>query len=140
MIIGMQNNLQRKLVLENIWKHLLVVVVAASSLPVIRHNFRALGPENINDFLLAISIMIVTVCFANFAFTYRDSDSRSPGIRLLSHGATFLFLLLTALLLLTMSIGIDIAYPAMGPSFFVFSALLYIAVALYDFWDLLRTN
>lgn len=140
MIIAMHNELRKKLVWENVWKNALVVVVVLLSAPVVRTSLESIDKINVNDFLLAVSILLVTVCFANFAFTYKDSQSRAGDVRLLSHAATFLFLLLTALLLLTMSIGVGIAYPAMGSLFSVFSTLLYIAVMLYDFWDILRAN
>ncbi len=137
----MHNDQKRKLVLENVWKNVLVILVTALSWPFIQNRLAVIDRDNFGNFLLVISILLVTVCFANFGFTYRDSDTRSKEIRILSHIATSLFLLLTALLLLTMSLGIGIAYPAMESLFFlVFSLLLYSSITLYDFWDLLRTN
>ena len=134
----MHNELRRRLVWENVWKNLLVVLVTAVAVPLIQANVRVLAPESLGNFLLVISMLLVTVCFANFAFTYKDSDTRSVGLRMLSHCATFLFLLLTALLLAAMTVGIGIVYPSLFSFFSVFSVLLYISVALYDFWDLLR--
>ena len=137
----MQNlDLKKKLMWENVWKNVLVVVVIAVVLPFIKNSVRILAPDSLGNFLLVISILLVTVCFANFAFTYRDSNMRSIPAQMLSHSATFLFLLLTALLLAAMTIGIGIVYPTLFSFFSIFSILLYVAVALYDFWDILRIN
>ena len=140
MIIGMHNEIKQKLVWENVWKNLLVVLVTAGAAPLIQTSVRILTPESLGNFLLVVSMLLVTVCFANFAFTYKDSNLQSGSVRLLSHVATFLFLLLIALLLVAMTIGIGIVYPSLFSFFSIFSVLLYIAVALYDFWDLLRTK
>lgn len=136
----MATDLTKKLIQENVWKNILVLVIVALATPFIRTSLAAVDEQNFGNVLLIISILLVTVCFANFAFTYKDSDSRSQGIRVLSHASTFLFLLLMALLLLTMSLGVGVAYPAMNTLFFIFSLLLYVGVVLYDFWDLLRTH
>ena len=136
----MNSELKKKLLWENIWKNVLVILVIALSWPFIQNRLAVIEQNDFGNFLLVISILLVTVCFANFGFTYRDSDTRVKEIRWLFHIATFLFLLLTALLLLTMSWGISVAYPEMSLLFYIFSLLLYIAVVLYDFWDILRTN
>ena len=105
----MHNDQKRKLVLENVWKNVLVILVTALSWPFIQNRLAVIDRDNFGNFLLVISFLLVTVCFANFGFTYRDSDTRSKEIRILSHIATSLFLLLTALILNTMSLGIGIA-------------------------------
>ena len=134
----MEPRYTKKLILENVWKNLLVLLVTAIAVPFIQTSVRILAPESLGNFLLVISMLLVTVCFANFGFTYKDSNIHSFGVRMLSHFATFLFLLLTALLLAAITIGVGIVYPSLFAFFSVFSILLYIAVVLYDFWDLFR--
>ena len=83
---------------------------------------------------------LVTVCFANFAFTYERSDFKSLGARWLSHLATGIFMLLILLLLVSICIISNTVYPSLNPLMVVFSALLYLGVLLYDFWDFLRAE
>ncbi len=131
---------KKSLIWENVWKNLLVLVTVALFAPYIQKSLHTLDLNNGGNFLLIISTLLVTVCFANFGFTYKDSAKEQASVLMLSHVATFCFLLLMAILLLTMSLGIAIIYPAMGTLFSALSILLYVAIVLYDFWDLLRTN
>jgi hypothetical protein len=117
---------------------LLIVLITVLSYNKLKITLSTLAPEQIGDFLLVISILLVTVSFANFAFTYEKSSFDNFKTRLLSHTATFIFILLTALLLASMTISIGVIYPALFGIIAVFSILLYLGVALYDYWDLLR--
>ena len=89
------------------------------------------------DILVAVSILAVTACFGNFAFTYERVKIQKWSHRLLAHCTTGALMLLIGISLEMVSILSSII---MG-SFFWLNAsliLLYIASILYDFWDLLR--
>lgn len=130
----------KKLLWQNVWKNVLVLAISAVLWPSIGDSFRSIDGANFGNLLMIISILLVTVCFANFAFTYKNSNINSSKIRALSHLATFLFLLIIALLLVAMCIGIGIIYPTVYGFILSLSILLYISIVLYDFWDLCRTQ
>jgi len=56
----------------------------------------------------------------------------------ISHGATFVFILLTLLLLESMTLAVKLVYPSFFGIILFFVSLLYIGIILYDFWDLDR--
>jgi len=123
---------------ENLLKNFLIIVLVFLFYNSLRIGLKSIDSNQIGDFLLVISILLVTVCFANFAFSYEHSKIRSLGMRLLSHITTFIFMLLIALLLEALVISIGIVYPSLVAIILIFSLLLYIGIALYDFWDFFR--
>lgn len=130
--------ISEKIMWENMIKNLVIIILSFLFYNTIKQSLLAITPEQIGNFLLVISILLVTVCFANFAFTYERSRMELLKTRLLSHSATFIFMLLIALLLETMVVSIGIVYPSLFALISVFSVLLYIGIVLYDSWDLLR--
>jgi len=123
---------------ETILKNLIVVVLTFLFFPILKSKLTVISPDSIGDFLLIVSIFLVTVSFPNFAFTYEKVNLKSFGSVLLAHTTTFLFLLLTALLLAVMVIAIGIVYPALYSMATTFAVVLYLSIVLYDFWDLYR--
>lgn len=128
----------RKIVKENFIKHGAIVIIAAFLYPVISASLVGIRYEQTNDFLVVISMLLVTVCFANFAFTYEKSELNTTNGKLLSHSATFVFMLLILLLLESITLAVKVVYPSFHAIIFGFAILLYIGVVLYDFWDLVR--
>lgn len=123
---------------ENVVKNILILVVAIFVYPFISSSLAQIKPEQINDFLLVISMLLVTVCFANYAFTYEKSKIETKYGRLLAHFATGVYMLLTAFLLESIVIAVEAVYPFFHGIIFGFSILLYVGVVLYDFWDRMR--
>jgi hypothetical protein len=123
---------------ENLIKNLIVVALAFLLYSSIYTGLNSIDSVKILSFLSVISMLLVTVCFANFAFSYEHTNINSFSLRILSHVATFIFMLLLALLLETLVISIRIVYPSLFAITLIFSLLLYAGVALYDFWDLFR--
>ena len=130
----------KSFVKENITKNIIILIIVASLYPVILNSLIQIKFEQTNDFLLIISMLLVTVCFANFAFTYEKSKLKTKTENLLSHSTTGIFMLLTALLLESIVIATKIIYPSFYSIIFGFSILLYVGIILYDFWDLMRTQ
>lgn len=128
----------RSRVKENLIKNSLVIIAAILLYPVISKAIAEIQPEQLNNFLLIISMLLVTLCFACFAFTYEKSNMESRTVAMLSHTATFIYLLLMALLLETITLSTKIIYPSFFIPIVSFSILLYLSIVLYDFWDLLR--
>ncbi|MFA4931007.1 MAG: hypothetical protein WC570_04045 [Patescibacteria group bacterium] len=123
---------------ENIAKNILIIILAIIFYPYLANNLALIDAGQLNNFLLIISILLVTVCFANFAFTYERVNSKSIGQRWLAHAATFCFMLLMALLLESMAISVQTIYPTLSVLIWFFSGLLYLGIVLYDFWDAQR--
>ncbi len=121
---------------ENILKNLIVIVLAALFFPLQFRAFAAVQPDQISDLLLVLSVLLVTVCFANFAFTYEKSKLKIPSSRLLAHISTFIFMLLIALMLEGTVLAVNAVYPSFTGIITIYSVLLYVGVVLYDFWDL----
>lgn len=93
----------------------------------------------VGSMLVAVSILAVTACFGNFAFTYEKADNKSLMSRLMAHITTGLLMLLIGLslemtsILTTLLIG---TFPIFNMSLII----LYVASVLYDFWDLKRSR
>ena len=123
---------------ENIVKNFFVLIVAGAMYPFIASSFAQIRYEQMNDILLTISLLLVTVCFGNFAFTYEKSQMRSQIGKYISHGATFIFALLIAMLLESLILAFRAVYPSLYIFILICSILLYVGVILYDFWDYYR--
>ena len=118
---------------ENFIKHLLIIVLLFLFYNAIRTGLKTIDGSQIGNFLIIISMLLVTVCFANFAFSYKFTKMMSLGMRLLAHVSTFIFMLLIGVLLEAIVISIGIVYPSLFMIIMIFSILLYIGIALYDF-------
>ena len=129
-----------KYIKENLVKNIIVFAVAIFMWPIISNSLAQIQIDQANNFLSTISMLLVTVCFANFAFTYEKSDLKNKTRRLLSHFATGIFMLLLALFLESIIITMGFLYPSFYSMICVFAILLYVGVVLYDFWDVLRAE
>lgn len=134
----MKKTILKRLIIENLVKNFLIVIISFLYLNVIREKLSSVNNSQMNDFLLILSILIVAVCFANFAFSYKYSDLTLASVRILSHATVFILMLLLAFTLTTLSLSVDMVYPNLFSIVTTFSILLYVGVVLYDFWDLLR--
>ncbi len=93
----------------------------------------------LGSLLVAVSILSVTACFGNFAFTYEKVKFKSTSSRVIAHITTGLLMLLIGLTLEMTSITIGLL---MG-NFTIFNLslfILYFASVFYDFWDLQRST
>lgn len=133
-------NKHQLLLLENTVKNIFVIIIGALFYRSLARNVVLIDADQLGNFLLVISIFLVTVCFANFAFTYEKVRPELLWSRLLAHLASFTFMLLAALLLETLVVAVGTIYPALLLLTFGFSAVLYLGLVLYDFWDLFRLN
>lgn len=127
-----------KLIKENLIKNLLVIIIAGLFYPLIFNSVSGINPEQMNNFLLILSILLVTVSFANFAFMYEKSKLNSVAYKILSHITTCIFLLLTALILESLVLCVKAVYPSFYTMIMVFSVMLYVGIIFYDMWDISR--
>ncbi|MBI4454095.1 hypothetical protein HY636_05620 [Candidatus Woesearchaeota archaeon] len=129
-----------RLIKENIVKNILILFFSVIFYFPLFQALKQVQPVQLNDFLLILSMFIVAACFANFTFTYEKSNILLVSQRMFSHFVTFMFMLLLALLLDALVISVGFVYPQLYSIIFVFSILIYLSVALYDFWDILRAK
>lgn len=129
----------KKVLLENTIKNFLIILVLIFTYPQIQTFFsnKVLDTSVIGNLLVAVSILAVTACFGNFAFTYEKVEHRNLISRLLAHITTGLLMLLIGLSLEMTSV---LSALLVG-DFFIFNLsllILYVTSVLYDFWDLSR--
>ena len=110
---------------ENIIKNILIVVFALFFYPFLKSSLDEISLDQTGNFLLVISMFLVTVCFANFEFTYEKSQLNHRLGKWLATGSTAIFMFLIALLLETIILIIKLIYPSFFGLFFGFSILLY---------------
>ncbi len=91
------------------------------------------------DMMVAVSILIVTACFGNFAFTYEKIRVASGFSRMLAHITTGLLMLLIGLSLEMTAVLASVLVGAI-PILNFSLLLLYIASVFYDIWDVERIN
>jgi len=125
---------------ENIAKNGLLVVLLLVLFPVVANSLKSLSDvSRVGNLLVATSILAVTACFGNFAFTYERVKLENKFSRYWAHATTGLLMLLIGLSLEFSSVlcgklvgkvvMLDIAW-----------VLLYMASVMYDFWDLQRVE
>ena len=97
----------------------------------------SLDKATVGDITVVVSIIIVTACFGNFAFTY-EVVAPTRKSYLLAHMTTGLLMLVIGLCLEMTSI---LVRTLVGQDLFLISmslVLLYAACICYDFWDVER--
>lgn len=127
---------------ENIIKNIVIFILL---IPAYFHIQSIFSPGTFFDksvlgsVLVAVSILSVTACFGNFAFTYERVKQKETSSRLLAHATTGLLMLLIGLSLEMTSVIVGLLIG----KFLIFNAslvVLYSASVLYDFWDLNRAD
>lgn len=128
---------------ENIAKNVVIVLLlvpAYLSIESYLSNSNFVSDKSVlGSILVAVSILAVTACFGNFAFTYEKVEHNSLVSRWLAHLTTGLLMFLIGLSLEMTSL---LANLLVG-DFVIFNLsllILYIASILYDFWDLKRAT
>lgn len=128
---------------DNVIKNLFVLfILILTYVPIdiaITNSSIAQDKASLGSLLVAISILSVTACFGNFAFTYEKVKFKSMSSRVVAHITTGLLMLLIGLTLEMTSITIGLL---MG-NFMIFNLslfILYFASVFYDFWDLQRST
>ena len=130
-----------KIIKENIIKNvLLAVLLITLYFPIQNYLIKistVVDQSIIGDVLVFVSIIAVTACFGNFAFTYEKLKHKIIIQRYLAHFVTGILMLLIGLSLIFSAMLI---YILIGHFILIdiILLLLYLACVGYDFWDLLR--
>jgi len=134
----MKDTLLSRSVKENFIKNILILLLGILWFPVLQTKLSVLSEFQSGDLLLILSMLLVTVCFANFAFSYEYSNLQKISTRLVAHIATAIFMFLIMIFLIMITLIGGIVYPSLYEILFTVSVFLYVGCVLYDFWDLLR--
>lgn len=133
----------KNIIHENFVKNIIVLATLVLTYPLILSGLSnspaATDKAIAGDLLVAVSILVVTACFGNFAFTYEKVEFKNFGSRLLAHFVTGLLMLVIGLSLEMTSV---LSKLLVG-NFVIFDTsliILYFASVLYDFWDLKRVG
>lgn len=133
----------KNIIQENFIKNIVLLIILFLIYPLILSSLSnspaATDKAIAGNLLVAVSILVVTACFGNFAFTYEKVDHKKLSSRLLGHATTSLLMLLIGLSLELTSV---LSKLLVG-NFVIFDIcliLLYFASVLYDFWDLKRAR
>lgn len=128
---------------ENIAKNFIILILLVPSFVSIRSfiytSSLVADKFSAGSLLVAVSILAVTACFGNFAFTYEKVHHKDTTSRMLAHLTAGLLMLLIGLSLEMTSV---LASVLIG-NFQIFNVslvILYLAAVLYDFWDLKRAE
>ncbi len=135
-----QKTFTRTLAIEGAIKNGSAIILAALAYPTLSKALSTINAADLSNFLFIISILLVTVCFANFAFTYEKAKMKLMHGRLFAHTTTFIFMLLIATMLESVAYGMHVVYPSLSIIITPMTAALYLGLAMYDFWDLLRVE
>lgn len=133
--------MMKRIRLENYTKNVILLVALAHSFPQIEEFLQASAAGRdkgmAGTLLLAVSIVAVTACFANFAFTYERVAAQVFWQRMLAHVTTALLMFLIGIAL---EMSAVLSNMIIGRFFYLEFCwvALYIASVLFDFWDLER--
>lgn len=125
---------------ENVLKNLVIVLATLAFYPFLKGALDEVDAAQAGNLLLVISMFLVTVCFANFEFTYEKSQLDNRLGKWLATGSTAIFMFLIAVMLEMIVIIIRTVYPSLFNVFFLISGLLYVSIVIFDFWDLVQSS
>jgi len=128
---------------ENLAKNIIILLILIPTLSSIQSFIYSsslmLDKGVVGSILAVVSIIAVTACFGNFAFTYEKVAHKNLSSRLLAHTTTGLFMFLIGLSL-EMTAVLTSLLIGNFPIFNLSLVVLYAACVLYDFWDLKRAK
>lgn len=135
--------LSKKTIRENLWKNLFLTILLVVSYPLIRSelvHLTTLQDSGLaGNLLVAISIIAVTACFGNFAYTYERVKVSNPMHRYLAHITTGTLMLVMGMSLIYISILIR---EIIGKMILLDISLiiLYLGCVIFDFWDVFKLH
>lgn len=126
---------------ENLIKNIVLIILLIIGYFIIQDSFNVTNFSDkiaAGNFLVAISILAVTACFGNFAFTY-EKVANNLRARYLAHITTGILMLLIGLSLEMTAVLVQ-NFVGDFPVFNFSLMLLYIGSVLFDFWDIQRSS
>ena len=129
-----------RLLLENTLKNLLVFILLVALYGPVKDEILSFSTDSIGyqTIITLSALLIMAFLFAMYSFTFRDSHLEMPLQRLFDYLNTGVVIFGCGLLLeigyITINALLQSAFTFMG----VLMILFYVALVLYDFWDMMR--
>jgi hypothetical protein len=132
----------KRLLIENLIKNVIIILILIGSyFPIkemINNSTLAIDKSSVGDLLLVISIVIVTACFGNFAFSYEKLKlGKEPFLQFTAHLTSGLLMLIIGLSLEITAVLTSLLFNNFW-TLNIILLLLYISSVTYDFLDLHR--
>jgi hypothetical protein len=136
----MLKNMLRRMLGENATKHVVVGVALYFSYGWVKKFFEHLNADNIGQqsIIVLSSLLIMAFLFANYTFSFKDSDLKRGWQRLVDY-------IQTGIISFGCGALLEISYGAIKAQLHqpfmmmgVLMSLFYVALVMFDFWDLLR--
>lgn len=127
-----------KIFLENIIKNGILLVTCVLCYPLIKNSLLDVPTADVTDILTIITVMLVFGASVNFAFSYEKVNIKSSWQRFMGHITTFVAMMIIVLVIESIMILVQIAFPVISPLLSIIGALSILCILLYDFWDLFR--
>ncbi|MBI2613313.1 MAG: hypothetical protein HYW62_00860 [Candidatus Levybacteria bacterium] len=131
----MNKSTKNWIIKQNILKNLTVLFVTAV-LTLWAKPYTAGVEKSVLDVFFFLSIFPLGAMFAYFAFSYAETNLKSPEHRALADLSTLIFLIIICFsVAFTTLLGI-LAMPQLQLPFIVMAGLLIAGCLIYDFWNL----
>lgn len=130
----------KKLLIENTIKNILLLALLIGSYGRLLKLFKNIDPEHYDSLLMTITLLIMAVLFADYAFTYAHTRIKNLLDRYLSHVITFMIMLCTGLLLESVVMIVNLKTNLNVWLITFVSITFYASLVLYDYWDILRSE
>lgn len=128
-------NIKEWVIKQNIIKNLTVLLVTVI-LVLWARSYIGGAAESSLDVFVFLSIFPLGAMFGYFAFSYSETNLRSPGHRALADLTTLIFLIIICFTVsFSTMLGI-LAMPQLTLPFALMATLLISGVLVYDFWNL----
>jgi hypothetical protein len=128
-------NIKEWVIKQNIVKNLTVLLVTAILILWSKSYTEGLGESSLDVFVF-LSIFPLGAMFGYFAFSYAETNLRSPGHRALADLSTLIFLIIICFTVsFSTMLGI-LALPQLTLPFVLVAVMLIVGVLVYDFWNL----
>lgn len=130
----------KRILIENTIKNILIFIVLLILYQPARNLFMNISSEHYGNLLVTVSLLIMAVLFADYAFTYAHTKMNSIIDRYFSHGITFTIMLCTGLMLESVIILVNLETGVNVWVITFVSVAFYLSLVMYDYWDILRSK
>lgn len=130
----------KKYIIENTFKNIIILILLTISYHPIQNSLRDINSENYGNILIACSILVTAVLFADYTFTYMHANLSNCTQRYLGHLTTFIAILSTGFLLESITCIFNLMT---GKNLWIIngmSIMFFVSLIMYDFWDLLQNK
>jgi len=126
--------------LENLIKNIVVIVVLFLCFGPIKASIAVVRTETFGIILTVVGSIVLAALFGCFSFTYEKSVIHNKWDRYLGHLTIGLMMFVVGLSFIIILAIFERAVPNLTGIFSVLTAITFLSVIGYDFWDLRRAH